>query len=75
MSTEREQLERFFNTPRTADELKQMTRRILDTMQDKRTIERIWWSAIYFSMYGVVGDDGQAALADTGYELLGALLE
>ena len=75
MSKEREQLERFFNTPRTADELKQMTRRILDTMQDKRTIERIWWSAIYFSMYGAVGTDLKESFADLGNELLGALLE
>ena len=40
-------------------------------MQDKR----IWWSAIYFSMYDAVGTDWKESFADLGNEFLGALLE
>lgn len=75
MNTKLEQLERFFTTPHTTDELKQLTRQLLDNIQDARTIERIWWCVNFFAMYGVAGEEGKTVLADTGVQLMGALLE
>ena len=75
MGTKLEQLDRFFTTPRTTGELKQLTRQLLDNTQDARTIERIWCCANFFAMYGAAGEEGKTVLADTGVQLMAALLD
>ena len=71
-----ERLEQFFNAERTTAELKELTTRLIDVVDDDRTIERIWWSAVFFMIYGVVGEEGQEVLAkETAQALLEELLK
>ena len=69
-------IEKFLCEPRTTEELKEMTTHLIEVVQDAQTIERIWFSAVFFTIYGVVGEDGRAVLAEnTAHPLMDELLK
>ena len=71
-----ERLKTFLAERRSPEELRQVITSIVEKTDDARTLERIWYSAIFFRTYGEISSEkSQAIMQQTGRELMEELLK